>query len=335
MRRYLLSITFGFVGLVAFTPVSRAQSTTGLNDVLGAISNTYGTFQAAQFVASLFGFGQSDQMTAAVNELETYMQNYRDMALVNNVTADLNLFRFISSNYQSGLTNDLEASFINDAINDLSQMQNDISNGNTADAYALAPAYNLLTVTFVGAVKAFGIINPANAYPESTLDGYLTSAFSVNYTLIGALLITYDVAQLGPYSGLVVTQGGKKMWSKYAGAYFSTSGSCPHLGFEQALFECDNNLAANADDNFFQDCVCLFSSGGGLSTNPPVVALTSTQLTQARSLITTNRNNFEQDQAVQAVRTSMSNLLQQGYGTEIVDWSGSLFPSFGHVFWTL
>jgi hypothetical protein len=275
----------------------------------------------------LFGFGQSDQMAAAVTELQTYMQNYRDLALVNNVTADLNLFRFISSNYQSGLTDDLEASFINDAINDLSQMQGDISNGNTADAYALAPAYNLLTATFVGAVKAFGIINPANAYPQSTLDGYLTSAFSVDYTLIGALLITYDVSQSGPYSSLVVTQGGKKMWSKYAGAYFSTSIACPRIGF-QALLQCDNNLSPNADNNLFQACVCM----GAPSRS---VALTSTQLTQAQNLITTNRGNFGQDQAVQAVRTSMSSLFQQGYGTEIVDWSGSFFPSFGHVLLTL
>ena len=80
-----------------------AKAAAGLNDVLGAISNAYGSFQAAEFVASLFGIGASDQIASAVSELgDTFMQTYRDQALVNNVHADLQLFQLIPSNYQSG-----------------------------------------------------------------------------------------------------------------------------------------------------------------------------------------------------------------------------------------
>ena len=100
-------------------------------------------------MASLFGIGASDQIASAVSELETFMQTYRDQALVNNVHADLQLFQLISSNYQSGSRISWRG-FISQCINDLSQLQGDIQNGTTSDAYMLAPAYNLLTVTFVG-----------------------------------------------------------------------------------------------------------------------------------------------------------------------------------------
>lgn len=209
MRHRLLSV---LAGLLLLGAVSReARAATGINDVLGAISNTYGTFQAAQFVLGLFGVGTSPTMAAAVSELETFMRNYRDQALVNSVNADLNLFTFISSNYQSGLTNDLEANFIAQCINDLSQLQGDIQNGTMADAYALTPAFNLLTATFVGAVKAFGIIDPANAYPDSVLNQYLDSAANLDYTLVGGGVVFYDLScpacDAGGYSRLFGTQG--------------------------------------------------------------------------------------------------------------------------------
>src|SRR5207244_4674587 len=115
---------------------------------------------AETFLQVMFGIGQQASIQQAVTELEQFMRTYREQELVNNVTGDLRLFNMISANPQSGLTNGLEANFITFALRDISQLQGDIQNGTMADAYLLAPAYNLLSELYVSAVTAFGIQDP-------------------------------------------------------------------------------------------------------------------------------------------------------------------------------
>jgi hypothetical protein len=308
-----------------------AKADNPVNQVFGAISNAYGTWQAADFVASWFGIGVSHQLADAVNQLETFMQTYRDQALVNSVHADLLLFQFISSNYQSGLTNDLEANFINQCINDLSQLQGDIQNGTMADAYMLAPAYNLLTITFTGAVKAFGIMNPANAYPAATLDSYFSSAFSTDYSLVGAYFVNYDLLNFnGGNTGMLLTQGGKKMWPKYAGTYYGiviTGNPTTATGY----YACDLTNPANADDIMMS--YCFFQSW-----TPPYYPYTyvgtppDPYLSAARSQWSTSFQNFNADQSVQTVVASIRGLMNLGHSV-VADWdTGGAFPyAIGHI----
>jgi len=62
-------------------------------------------------------------------------------------------------------------------------------------------------VTFVGGVKAFGMINPANAYPQSTLDAYLDSAMAVDYPLVGGLVTGGEGEDLIPVRNKPVRDG--------------------------------------------------------------------------------------------------------------------------------
>jgi hypothetical protein len=319
MRRRLLSLTGSlaiFCALSASARPARAQSLTGLNNTLGAIANAYGSFQAAQFVLTFFGVGGGNQMQAAVTEIENFIQGYRDQALVNNVNSDLNLFSFIASNYQSGLTNNLEAIFISQCINDLAQMQGDILNGNMQDAYTLAPAFNLLTVTFVGSVKAFGLINPANAYPQSTLNYYLNQAIAIDYPLTGSFFVTYDLFSPGPYSSMAATQGAKKMWPKYASSFWI-----------DPPYSCNLQVPANADADLLSSC----SETVGRSAVYPV-ALSGAALTAGRNRLNADRSAFEADQSVAAVVTSIAGLIPLGFNV-IVDWDGDPAGNLaiGHV----
>jgi hypothetical protein len=176
-----------FAGVAATTTLAgEARADNAIREAIGVISDSYGAFQAAQFLVSLFGIGSGSEMQQAIAELKTFMQNYRDQALVNNVTGDLSEFALISSNFMNGLTDDLESDFIGRAINDFSNLQGDIQNGDMTDAYTLGPAFNLLSVTFVGGLKAFGIQNPANAYPQSQLDSYMSQTLQTDYALVGA-----------------------------------------------------------------------------------------------------------------------------------------------------
>jgi hypothetical protein len=332
MRRSLLSLTLGAFLMCAVSTSAKAQDLSAINDVLGGIANTYGSFQAAQFVASLFGIGAGPDIATAVTELETFMRSYRDQELVQNVASDLTLFQMISENYQSGLTDDLEANFITFALRDLTNIQGDIQNGTMADAYLLAPAYNLLSVLYPSAVKAFGIQNPANAYPQSYLDSFLTTAFSVDYGLVGALIVVYDVLNVNGYSVLAYTQGGKTMWPKYAGAYFSLgSAPCTSNGY----YYCNNTLAPNADSDLFLSCTCF--AGDRLRTVISPAPLTAAALTGAQTLINNNRSRFTQDSAVQPIIATMRSILGMGLASEIVDWNnGTLgIPGFGHVLFSL
>ena len=174
MKPHLLAAAMAFLLPVAAARSAHADDSTYKN-VVGAISDTYGSFQAAQFVGEeglkiLFGIGASDEVSSAVTELQGFMRNYRDQDLVNRVTGDISLFHMIASDYQNGLTDDLESHFIAQSLGDLAQLTGDIQTGTMDDAYMLGPAFNLLTITYVAALKAFGIENPANAYPDDVLD---------------------------------------------------------------------------------------------------------------------------------------------------------------------
>lgn len=279
----------------------------GVEDTIGNISNAYGTFQALEFVAQLFGIGASPSVADAITQLENFMQSYRDMTLVNNVTGDLREFALISSDYMNGLTDNLESDFISRAINDFSQLQGDLNAGNMTDAYTLGPGFNLLGMTFVAGMKAFGIQNPANAYPQSQLDYYLSQMVATDYALVGAVTIDMDVGAcsvVGPLSSgapgndlFTWTQAGKKMWPKYA-AYWSqdpTSGlpqwSCaftPLFGFYGGTC----NTLSDA-----LSC-CVFYKG---SPTPLPAAYREAALAKLNS----DREAFLADPSVITVRTGM------------------------------
>ncbi len=140
------------------------------------------------------------------------MRNYRDQDLVNRVTGDISLFHMIASDYQNGLTDDLESHFIAQSLGDLAQLTGDIQTGTMDDAYMLGPAFNLLTITYVAALKAFGIENPANAYPDDVLDSDLDTAIDLDYSLVGGVMVKFDIANFGGSEWLTGTQGGKTMW---------------------------------------------------------------------------------------------------------------------------
>ena len=88
MRRSICGLVLGAFVFCSAPRRADAQVVEALgtvNSVLGAIANAYGTLQAGQFVASLFGIGAGTSVSAAVTELETFMRNYRDQQLVANV----------------------------------------------------------------------------------------------------------------------------------------------------------------------------------------------------------------------------------------------------------
>jgi hypothetical protein len=322
MRRRFSCAVIGLLAVICVARESRGQDSQ-LNLVLGAISNTYGTFQAAQFVASLFGIGASSEMAAAINELRTYMESRYNGVLIANVEGDLDLFAAISSNPQGLLVHDLMANFITFSIRDLAQLKYFIQTGSTNEAYALAPAYNLLTVAFVGGVKAYGMLYPGSGLPDSTLDGYFDEAMTVDYDLIGAYVVNYDTfcpnCGNGGYSQLMWTQGSKKMWSKYASNDRQfTAGS---------WYRCDFRAPANIDSNLFKSCWREVSGIPGLWIP---VALSGSALTAALNIATGYRMSFLTDPSVTAVYKGVRGLWGLGHDA-ICDWNGSGTLACGHV----
>ncbi len=320
MRRHALWVTVALLIPVASARTAHADDGPYKN-VVGAISDTYGTFQAVEFVATLFGIGNSTEVQDAVTELEGFMQAYRDQGLVNNVMRDLGVFRTISSDYENGLTDGLEVEFINDSLGDLAQLQGDIQTGTMEDAYLLAPAFNLLTVTYVAALKAFGIENPANAYPDDYLNSFFDTAMAVDYALVGAVMVKYDIETFGGSLFMIGTQGGKTMWPKYADS----------LGFfsepqYDATFDCDFTLPQNVDSDSFQTC---FIDG---ENEPFALSSFPIALQDATHIVDTNRGQFQADPAVQAVGAAMNGLLILQHNI-VTDWNTN--PSFpvgtGHI----
>ena len=324
MRRRTLILSLGVVATFAIANTAQAQAQY-IPAVLSAIQTGYSAYQQAKSPEGLFA--EEPTMSQAISQLETFMQGYRNQALVNDVTADLNLYSFIASNWQSNLTNGLESNFITQCINDLSQLQGDIQNGNMADAYALAPAFNLLTVTFVTATTAFGMINPANAYPAATLSSYFDSAMAVNYPLVGGLFVDYDIwcpsCSSGAHSALLWTQGGKTMWPKYAGTFFDDVDTGGLIWY----YSCNLTLPGNVDSNLFQSCT---AGPRFFGSNSPIASLPSAILSAAEAQAAQDRNAFVADPAVQAVISAMNGLIQTQHNV-IVDWNGSIFPAVGHV----
>ncbi len=320
MKRRSLTIVAGLI--IAATASSPAHADdSAYRNVVGAISDTYGTWQAAEFVASLFGIGASSEVQNAVTELEGFMRNYRDQALVNSVMGDIDLFRTISSDYQNGLTDDLEALFIQQCEQDLSQLQGDIQTGTMDDAYMLAPAFNLLTVTFVSALKAFGIENPANAYPDDLLSSYLDTAMDVDYSLIGGLIVKYDLMnKSGGRLFMNGTQGGKKMWPKYADLWGDF-----YVPQYDAVFTCDFTAPQNVDSDLFQTCYIDDDDQSFQLSAYPAALQIATQMVDA------NRGSFDADPAVQAVGAAMNGLINLQHNV-VTDWNtGSVDVGAGHL----
>jgi hypothetical protein len=288
--------------------------------VVGAISDTYGAFQAAEFVGTLFGIGASTEVQDAVTGLEDFMRNYRDQALVNSVMGDIGLFRTISSDYQNGLTDELEANFITNCQGDLAQLQGDIQTGTMDDAYLLAPAFNLLTVTYVGALTAFGIENPANAYPQDLLDSYLDAAMDLDYSLVGGVIVEYDLMNKSGSLFMDVTQGGKKMWPKYA--YLNGDFFEPQY---DALFTCDFTLPQNVDSDLFEQCYI------DSDDQPFNLGLYPQALQDAKQIIDGDRGRFQVDPSVQAIGAAMNGLINLQHNI-VTDWNtGSFGIGTGHL----
>jgi hypothetical protein len=160
----------------------------------------------------------------------------------------------------------------------------------------------------------------------------LTTAFSVDYPLVGALWVNYDVFTGGGWSFQFFTQGGKTMWPKYAGWYASGAYNRSACG---GTYYCDNTLSSNADTDLFLSCSCFNIFTRPASTYP--VALSGADLTAAQNQINNSRNQFRADEAVLPVDTTMSLVLNQGLAPEVWDWdNGSIFGfGIGHVVWSL
>lgn len=326
MPRTLPSLALGVVLVLATGAQAKAQSSnlSAVNDLLGAVSNAYGTLQAAQFVLTFFGIG-SDTTTveAAVDELKSFMQQYRDQNLVNDVQGDLIVFEEASFNPSN---TELQSEFLADSVNHLENIEGDIQTGTMDDAYFLAPAYNLLSVLYAGAVRAFAIQNPDKfQFPDGFADSFLTTAFSIDYDLVGAFLVEYTDFVSSPQF-MFNTQGGKKMWPKYAGAYTEWSPyTCSDLG---GSIYCDNTIPENADGELFLACSCSAAIGTG---SEPLASLSddpSSSLAAAQALIEANRSQFTHDDAVQSVSATMSSILSMHLDPEILDWSNNA-PGFG------
>ena len=310
---------FGFVLALLISVASAPEARAG-DSLVGTISDTYGTFQAAEFVASLFGIGNNTEIRDATTELESFMRNYRDQGLVNSVMGDISLFETISADYQNGLTDDLEAEFIASSLADLSQLQGDIQTGTMDDAYMLAPAFNLLTVTYVAALTAFGIENPANAYPQDYLDSFFDTAMDVDYALVGGVMVKYDLMNKGGRLYLIGTQGGKTMWPKYA--YLNGDWWEPRY---DAVFTCDFTAPQNVDSDLFETCFIDSDS------QPFALSAYPVALQDATSIVDGDRGAFQNDPAVQAIGAAMNGLINLQHNI-ISDWNtGSFGIGAGHL----
>jgi hypothetical protein len=323
-RRTSARVLLAFSGALAATtasidthaagppPPTFTSALSDVNGVLGAISNAYGTLQAAQFLAALIGIGSGPSMKDAINQIENFIQAYRDQTLVANVGSDLALFRTISSDYQNGLTDGLEGNFYTFTNRDFFLLNTAIQNGDMTDAYMLGPAFNLLGMSLVGGMKAIGIQNPANAYPQSAFDSYLSQMVTTDYSLVGGVTVNMDVScsVVGPMSSgagandlFQWTQGGKKMWPKYSPLWWLSGppNSCPDQRVPgNGSYFCDFTQACNTVSN--ELACCSFICGPGYL---PSVPFTPAATTAAIDLLAADREAFLADPSVSAVRSGM------------------------------
>jgi hypothetical protein len=346
MRSKKLSAILGAVGLLAVSSHAHAEPVTAAV----AIGTAYKVYKGVKEAIDFFKSFGPTEVEQAVAELERFERNFRDQALVNSVNADLRLYGFIAGNYQSALTNDLEANFISSAITDLAQMEGDMRNGTIDDYYMLMPAYNLLTITFVGAVKSFGMMNPANAYPQSTLDSYLNAAASLDYQAVGGGLVYYDFCPGCSQQMVFGTQGGKTMWTRYA----------PHSGAWSVLlypstaiagtYSCDMNNPANVDHYVFSACTFKALFAPPTSAPSPVASLPThacigrncESWVDVYSVFSTAlndaQNKFLADPAVDAIDQALTGIMDNGLTVWVVDYNpfGGQYPfGIGHLLWAL
>ena len=321
MKRLAMWLTMALL-LMAAVPEAHAQldDPPGLGDVTGAISNVYGTFQAAEFLAALAGFNTGPQLQDAVNELEGYIQRDRDQAVINGVMGDIGLFQQIAADWQNGLTNGLEVEYVASVQNNLAQLEGDIQSGDMTDAYLLAPAFNLEIVTYVANLKAIGIEDPTKAYPDDFLNSFFDTAMAIDYPLVGAVWVRYDLMNKGGRPNMIGTQGGKTMWPKYA--YLAGDFFEPQY---DAVFSCDFTLPQNVDSDSFQTCFIDSDYQPFALSSYPVA------LQDATNILDTNRGQFQADPAVHAIGAAMNGLINIGHNV-VTDWNtGSFGMGTGHV----
>jgi hypothetical protein len=318
-----------------------------LLSTVGSISDIYGTFQAAEFVAGLFGIGKSPSFDAAVQEIHDYLQQYRNRDFATDVETDLRQFQYLSS-LPAGPTQDSVIAFNNKCIADYTAIQNEITAGTMDTKYFLAPAFNLLAATMVGAMKAFGQLDPTFATADSTINFYIDQTFGTNYQLVGGLAVDYDL-YCPSASGLCwhfSMQNGKAMWPKYAPTnwndgygvltYWPQQRRNDWIGYD---YDCDMTQACNVVDSrmaccqTWEDC----NASGQFCPPDPYKMTQSGLLGHGQAALSTMQSSFMADPAVSAVFAGLWGTIFNVAGhNEVMDYlpdAVGFFPvGIGHMF---
>jgi len=321
--------TFLFVAATLATLSGKARAQVGIGEVLGGISNVYGTFQAGQFVYSLIAEGSSLELSTAVTELQNFMMTYRDQALVNDVQGVLQQFRYISQNPNSAIINQLEANFTTDAINTFSQIQGDIQTGTPADAEMLAPAFNLLSALMTAGWTAFGLMDPANATSATTINSYFDQTMALNYSMAGGIYVTMDAFCQSPECFYIYTQGAKTIWQNYDTGYSVWTKLPTHEDQTSNRVVCDFSLACNTNSSLLTCCYNYYNGYGG--TEVTVAPMTGDLRTNALNTLEYDRERFYSSQSVQAIELADWGLITLGHNV-VIDWTlppGNLYIPFG------
>jgi hypothetical protein len=253
MRHKTASTVVGLLLLLTLPGTAHADPVT-IVTVIGWAAEAYKTIKEANDFYNSYILKKPSDLDNAVTELKAFERGYRDQDLVDGVNGDLMNLKFIASNYDSALTPYLEAGFILSANAHLASLEGDMKTGTIDDYYYLMPAYNLLTFTFVAAVKEFGLENPNNAYPQDALDQYLVNALLMDYGAVGALWVEYDISCDGcSQTTVTTTLGGKAMWPRYGNLL--TMQDPWGIGL---IFNFDMTAPRNTHSNVMTDCGLLF-----------------------------------------------------------------------------
>lgn len=255
-----------------------------LNGALGAISNAYGTFQAAQFLLTYFGIlGKDTSVADAVRQITAVLQQYRNDTLLGDVEGDMDEISQIATGDSS-----LWPIFIDHCDQHFHALQIAISGGNMTDGYVLGPDFNLLGMTCVGAVKARGAQDPSYVVDTNVVNEWLSELLQTDYSLVGGITVNMDVSCsvqapfASPGSNVFQwIQGGKKMWLKYA---------------TQDGPSCDFNRGCNTISTELGCCQVFHTVGRTVEKVSPEVV---------RAALNAQRRAFLADPSVKSVRTGM------------------------------
>lgn len=276
------------------TPLMQALNT--INGVTGAIANAYGTFQAAQFILSTFfgvSLGMGESVADAVRQIEAQNQGYRNNNDLAYVPGDLDQVNQIFSNSLNGGPFDPDMQwglFVNNCDQHISRLAIDIQNGDMTDAYILAPPYSTLVMSCAWTMKQRAQQDPSYTPDQYVIDGWAMQLLQTNYSLVGAVTINMDASCSvqspssvpGESNVYQWTQGGKRMWQKYA----------TKVGIDCDLYRGCNTISTELS-------CCNPSTGGSHGSYFPTPDA-------VRAILTSKRRAFLADPAVMSVRTAMA-----------------------------